>query len=133
MAVKLRQPRRKFHAANAVALVVASVLAAPVVAAPERGLLCDASAAPALAISESEFTATTVSNSDELLADHLLKPGAKAAVRSAFASEASGDDKEIDEAESEAREAVLSEPGVQSAAEQRKRPVYRRQMYRRDI
>ena len=95
--------------------------------------LCDASAAPALAISESEFTATTVSNSDELLADHLLKPGAKAAVRSAFASEASGDDKEIDEAESKAREAVLSEPGVHSAAEQRKRPVYRRQMYRRDI
>ena len=60
MAVKLRQPRQQVIAASAASLALAGLLAAPVLAAPERGLLCDDSTDPALAVSPSELTATPV-------------------------------------------------------------------------
>ena len=132
MAVTLRQPRQQVVAASATALVLAGLLAAPVLAAPERGLLCDDTTPPSLDVSPHALTATPVSNSDELLESHLLRPRAKAAARGAFPDGASGDDGKIDTVESEVKEAVVPGPGIRSTAEQ-KRAVYKRPMYRRDI
>lgn len=132
MAVTLRQPGQHAFAASATALVLAALLAAPVLAAPERGLLCDDNTVQALDISPDELTATPVSNSDELLENHLLKPQTKAAVRGAFPNETSGDEGKIDTAETEVNETGVPEPGIHSASEQ-KRAVYKRPMYRRDI
>ena len=130
MAAKLRQPRQNATAAAAATLALAGLLAAPVLAAPERDLLCDGSPDPALF--PIELTATPVNNSDELLEGHVLRPRTKAAVRGAFSNEAHGEDSEIDGLVVDADEADVSDPGVQSTSKS-KRPVYQRQMYRRDI
>lgn len=132
MAVKLRQPRQHVFAAGSALVALAALLATPVLAAPERDLLCADSADSALALSSLELAATPVNSSDELLENHLLRPRTNAAVRGAFSNQDLGDDGEVDVVEVEANEAAAPDPAVQSASE-RKRPVYRRQMYRRDI
>lgn len=132
MAAKLRQPGQQAIVASAAAIALAGLLAAPVFAAPERGLLCDASADPSITVTPGALTATPVNNSDDLLEDHLLRPRTKAAVRGAFPEDAPVDEGKIDTAEGDASEAALPEPGAHSTTQQ-KRPVYKRQMYRRDI
>ena len=132
MAAKLRQPRQQVIAATATMFALAGLIAAPVLAAPERDLLCDDSTDALLAVSPIELTATPVNNSDELLESHVLRPRTEAAVRGAFSHEVPGDDAEIEAQEAEANEAAVPDPGAHSALES-KRPVYKRHMYRRDI
>jgi hypothetical protein len=132
MAVTLTQPRHRINVASTVALLLAGTLAAPVLAAPERGLLCadDDNSTPTF--TATEFAVTPVNSSKELLQDHLLGPRAKAAARGAFAEEAPQDEGVIDVEEPEADEPAMSDPAIHSASKQ-KRPIYKRQMYRRDI
>jgi hypothetical protein len=132
MAAALRQPRQQVFVIGMAVLALAALLATPVLAAPERGLLCDDSADSAPAVSPRALTATPVNNSDELLERHLLRPRTEAALRGAFASKAPGDDSEIDMAEAEASDAAPPDPAARSNSE-RERPAFKRQMYRRDI
>jgi hypothetical protein len=135
MAVKLRQPGQHVLAAGTAILALAALLAGPVLAAPERDLFCDESADSTLAASSLELAVTPVNSSDELLQNHVLRPRTNAAVRGAFSNDAHGDDSEIGVVESESNEAAAPDPAAQAAqsAAERKRTVYRRQMYRRDI
>ena len=132
MAAELRQPRQHVFATGSAMLALAALLAGPVLAAPERDLLCDDSADSVLAASSLELTVSPVNSSDELLQSNFLRPRTNAAVRGAFSTEAPGNDSEIGVVESESNEAETPDPAAQSAAE-RKRTVYKRQMYRRDI
>jgi hypothetical protein len=133
MAVKLRQPGPQATAVITTVAVLSCVLAAPVLAAPERGLLCEAATRPDHTVSTTELTATPVSSSDEALEGHLLKPRTKAAVRGVFSGRMPADQNESDGTEDlEANEAVVAEPRLPGPPEH-KRPVYKRQMYRRDI
>ena len=75
--------------------------------------------------------ARPVNNSDELLENHLLKPGAQSAARGAFGDETAGESADQSET-AESEEAAAAEPGLHSASERKVSP-YKRQMYRRDI
>ncbi len=132
MASTLTQPRHRINVASTVALVLAGMLAAPVLAAPERGLLC-AEDANSTALTATGLSITPVNSSEEMLEDHLLRPRAEAAARGAFAEEAPEDKGMIDVEEPDlVDEAAIADPAVQSASKP-KRPIYKRQMYRRDI
>ena len=128
----LIQPRQRINVATTAALLLAGMLAAPVLAAPERALLCDDDGGQTLDLTAIELSATPVNNSEELLRGHMLKPRTEAAARSAFAEETPDDNDVVDGEEPEANEPVVPDPGIPSAS-QLKRPVYKRQMYRRDI
>ena len=132
MAGMLRQPRHRINVASTAALLLAGMIAAPVLAAPERGLLCadDNESSPAL--TAAELSLTPVNSSEEMLQDHLLQPRAKAAARDAFPDEAPEREGVFKDEEPEVNESAVSDPAIQSASQQ-KRPIYKRQMYRRDI
>ena len=132
MAVTLTQPRHRINVASTAALLLAGMLAAPVLAAPERGLLCADDGSETPAYTATELSVTPVSSSEEMLQDHLLRPRAKAAVRGAFSEEAPEEEAAVDGEEPAAEEPAVADPGLHSASEQ-KRPIYKRQMYRRDI
>lgn len=133
MADTLTQPRQRINVASTVALLLAGMLAAPVLAAPERGLLCAEDASSTTALTATELSVTPVNSSEEMLEDHLLRPRAKAAARGAFAEEAPEDKGMIDVEEPDlVDQGAIADPAVQSASKP-KRPIYKRQMYRRDI
>lgn len=116
MAVRSTEPQQGINAAAAL-LVLASWIAGPVLAAPDHGE------------SQQALTATSVSSSEELLRDHLLRPRVEATARKVFAEAEVTDQKEGD-----ADDADLSEPGpvVQGLSDGKVAPL-KRQMYRRDI
>ena len=128
----LTQPRQRINVVTTASLLLAGMLAAPVLAAPDRGLLCEADTDLKSDLTATELSVTPASNNDELLQGHLLKPRAEAAARGAFAQDAVADEDVVEGEEPAAEEAVVAEPGIPSASE-RKRPIYERQMYRRDI
>lgn len=131
MAVRPRQSGQGMTAATTAGLVLLAWLSAPVLAAPERDVLCDDDELT-LDVSATELSASPVNNSDELLGDHLLKPRAESAVRSAFAD----DTEEVEEADPESSEVeddVLDETPVVPSAFGREPSPFKRQMYRRDI
>jgi hypothetical protein len=133
MADMLTQPRDRINVASTVALLLAGTLAAPVLAAPERGLLCAEDASSTTVFASTELSVTPVNSSDEMLEDHLLRPRAKSAARGAFAEEAPENQGLIDVEEPDlVDEATIADPAAQSASKP-KRPIYKRQMYRRDI
>ena len=133
MADTLTQPRHRINVASTVALLLAGTLAAPVLAAPERGLLCAEDANTTTAFASTELSVTPVNSSDEMLEDHLLRPRAESAARGAFAEEAPEDEGLIDMEEPDlVDETAIADPAAQSASKP-KRPIYKRQMYRRDI
>ena len=131
MAVRPKEPRQGTTAVATAGLVVAVWLAAPVLAAPDRDLLCDESTTPELDVPVNEFTATPVSSSDELVEHHLLRPNTESAARNAFSKEApeavEGDEDGEDDAESLPAKSLLP------SASDRQQSPYKRQMYRRDI
>lgn len=131
MAVRSAKQGHGSTAAVAAVLAFAGLLAAPVLAAPERDYLCDESAAPDLDVSARELIATPVNNSEELLKDHLLKPRAEAAVRTAFADEET-DAQVEEEPTEEAVDLVTTEPVLPGASDPKALRL-KRQMYRRDI
>ncbi len=128
MAVRHKEPRYDISTAATAGLLLAGLLAGPVIAAPERDLLHEDE--PGLDVAADALTVTPVNNSDELLDNHLLKPRAQSAARGAFASEAAAE-KGVDQ-DAEASEAAAPEPGLHSASDRKPSP-YKRQMYRRDI
>jgi hypothetical protein len=132
MAETLTQPRHRINVASTVALLLAGMLTAPVLAAPERGLVCAENGNSTTAFTATELSVTLVSSSEEMLEDHLLRPRAKAAARGAFAEETAEDKGLIDVEEPDLDEPAIADPAVQSASKP-KRPIYKRQMYRRDI
>lgn len=133
MADTLTQPRHRINVASTAALLLAGMLAAPVLAAPERGLLCAEDSGSTSAFTSTELSVTPVNSSGEMLEDHLLKPRAKAAARGAFAEEAPEEEGLIEVEEPDLiDEAATADPAVRSASKP-KRPIYKRQMYRRDI
>lgn len=131
MAVRLKTLGLNIIAAAAATLVAAGLIAGPALAAPERALMCSDGDAPTIDDAADALLATPVNTSDELLENHVLKPGAQSAARGAFGDKPStepaerGDDVKADEA-------AASEPGMHSASERKVSP-YKRQMYRRDI
>ena len=131
-AVMPTQPRQRTNVATTALSLLAGLLAAPVFAAPERVLLCDENDGQGLALSAIELSVTPVSSSEEMLQDHLLKPRTDAALRNAFADESADEGDIVEREEPEVDEPVAADPGVPSVSKQ-KRPVYKRQMYRRDI
>ena len=131
MAVRPKEPRQVTTAAVTAGLVMAAWLAAPVLAAPERDLLCAESMAPNLDLSATELTATPVNNDDELLENHLLRPNTESAARSAFAEE-DAEAAELDE-DGEADVDSLATESILPSASDREQSPYKRQMYRRDI
>lgn len=132
MAVRLKEPRQTINTAATAALVLVGLVAAPVFAAPDRALLCDDTAKADLDIAAAELTATPLSNNDEILESHLLKPRAESAARGAFAEQqAETDDADVQDTEV-ADEGAATEPGIRSASDRKVTP-YKRQMYRRDI
>jgi len=129
----LTQPRQRTNVVTTAALLLTSVLAVPVLAAaPERALLCEDDGGQTVSLTAEELSATPVSSSEEMLHGHLLKPRTEAAVRGAFAKETPDGDDVIDGEAPEADESVAADPAIHSASKQ-KRPIYKRQMYRRDI
>ena len=131
MAVRLKEPRQTINVAATAALLLVGLVTAPVLAAPDRALICYDAQQANLDIGAAELTATPVSNSDELLESHLLKPRAKSAARGAFAEQAETNDAEDPNTEV-AEEGAASEPGIHSASDRKLMPL-KRQMYRRDI
>ena len=131
-AVMLTQPRQRTHVATTVSLLLAGMLAAPVLAAPGRVILCEDDGSQPSDLTATELSATPVNSDEEMLQGHLLGPRTESAARGAFADEVPDDDDVIDGEEPEADEPVVADPGIPSASKQ-KRPVYKRQMYRRDI
>jgi len=127
MAVRQKQPKQGHIAATAAILVLAGWFAAPVLAAPDRDLLCDENREATLEI-KTDTVATTI---EAVADDHLLKPRVAATAREVFADATS---------ESETEEAVELKSDDDEADTPRLRPVsdnelvpLRRQMYRRDI
>jgi len=116
-------------AATAAALLLTGLIMAPVLAAPEPD--CDESSTPNLTVSATDLTATPVNGGKELLKNHLLKPRAESAVRTAFADENAEADVE-DEAAEEPVDSLTPEPIVPSVSDSQPIPI-KRQMYRRDI
>ena len=127
------QPMQRNYVATTAALLLAGLLAAPALAAPEHKLLCEEDADLALELTVTELSAIPVSSNEEMLQGHFLKPRTEAAARSAFAEESIIDtDEVVDSEELEAEDPVVADPGIPSASKQ-KQPTYKRQMYRRDI
>ena len=127
------QPMQRNYVATAAALLLAGILAAPALAAPEHKLLCEEDADLALELTVTELSAIPVNSNEEMLQGHFLKPRTEAAARSAFAEESIIDtDEVVDSEELEAEDPVVADPGIPSASKQ-KQPTYKRQMYRRDI
>jgi hypothetical protein len=131
MAVRLKTLGLNIIAAAAAILVATGLITVPALAAPERALLCNEDGSPTLDIAANALLATPVSNSDELLEDHLLKPGAQSAARGAFGDETAAEPADSSETV-ESEEATAAEPGLHSASDRKISP-YKRQMYRRDI
>jgi hypothetical protein len=131
MAVRPEKPGQGTIAVTAAALVLTGLIAAPVLAAPERDLQREEDVTPNLSLSATDLTATPVNSSEELLKDHLLRPRADSAARAAFADEVAEESAEEESAE-ESIDAVATKPLVPSASENEPSP-YKRQMYRRDI
>ncbi|HSG96360.1 MAG TPA: hypothetical protein VLA11_00010 [Woeseiaceae bacterium] len=131
MALWPRQSAQGWTAAGTAAIVLLAWISAPVHAAPDRDVLCEASE-PTLGVFATELSVAPVNNSEYLLNEHLLRPRAESALRSAFAD----DPKEIKESEPEAREEegdVLDQKPVTPSAFGREPSPFKRQMYRRDI
>ena len=126
------QPMQRTYVATTAVLLLAGVLAAPALAAPEHRLLCEDDTDLSLELTVTELSATPVNSNEEMLQGHLLKPRSDAAARSAFAKESIDTDEVVDSEELNAEEPVVADPGIPSASKQ-KRPIYKRQMYRRDI
>lgn len=130
MAVRPSEPQQGNNAAAAALLVLAGWIAGPVLAAPDHDLLSDESHDNALEVSQQELTATPVNTSDELLANHLLKPRVEATIRRIFDEV----QKEIADNVPDPTEAAppAPEPVIQGLSDGEVTPL-RRQMYRRDI
>lgn len=142
MAQRPQAPRQGNVASTAAVLVLASLFAAPVLAASDRGILCDKVQGPTLDIAKIELAAVSHETGDSSDAepiatpiesvadDHLLKPRVEATAREVFAE---GDrDAEIDDAvelESADDESV---PRLRPVSDNKLVPL-RRQMFRRDI
>lgn len=126
------QPMQRTYVATTAALLLACMLAAPALAAPEHRLLCEEDADLALEVTVTELSATPVNSNEKMLQGHLLKPRTDAAARSAFAEQSIDADEVVDSEELDVEEPAVADPGVASASKQ-KRPIYKRQMYRRDI
>jgi len=142
MAHRPQAPRQGNVASTAAVLVLASLFAAPVLAASDRGILCDKDQGPTLDIAEHELAvvsheagasgnAEPVATSIESVADdHLLKPRVEATAREVFADgedEAESDEVlELDSADDE------NVPRLRPVSDNKLVPL-RRQMFRRDI
>lgn len=131
MAVRPRQSGQGITAATTAGLVLLAWLSAPVLAAPDRDVLCEDDELT-LGVSATELTATPVNNSEELLDDHLLKPRAESAVRSAFANDTEDAEEAEPESVEEEDDVLVEKPAVPSAFGREPSP-FKRQMYRRDI
>lgn len=145
MALRPRAPRQGTVASTAAILVLTGCLAAPVLAASDRGLLCDENRKANLDIAEQELatvqtshevngddpvdaTATTI---DSVAADHLLKPRVEATAREVFAvTTGESDSEEVLQVDSDDEE--VAKPRLRRMSDNKLAPV-RRQMYRKDI
>jgi len=123
------RPNQGKTAVAAAALVLAGWFTAPVLAAPDRDILCDEDPNATLEVSTTELIASPVSSSEEVLEDHLLKPRVEAAAREVFSS--GEDDTDTEDVES-LEETEVSEPRIHRMSDGEPR-AYKRQMYRRDI
>jgi hypothetical protein len=131
MAVRPEKPVQDKTAVSAAGVVLLLGLSAPVLAAPDRDVRCEDSE-PTLSVSATELSVSPVNSSEELLDEHLLRPRAESAMRSAFAD----DLEEAEEPEAESvddDEDVLQETPVIPSAFGREPSPFKRQMYRRDI
>ena len=142
MAQRPQAPRQGNVASTAAVLVLASVFAAPVLAASDRGILCDNDQGPTLDIAEHELVvvsheagdsrntepvATTI---ESVADDHLLKPRVEATARKVFADGES--EAEIDEPADLDSEDDESMPRLRPVSNNKLVPL-KRQMFRRDI
>ena len=145
MAVRPQAPRKGSVASTVAVLALAVCFAAPVLAASERGVVCDQNREANLDISGQELAATPASHEvqnnasiepaattiDSVAADHLLKPRVEATAREVFAESASDSDtEEVLEVESDDDE--VEKPRLHRVSENDLVPS-RRQMYRKDI
>lgn len=145
MAVRPQAPRQGNIASTVAVLVLAGCFAAPVLAASDRGFLCDKNREANLDIAGLELAVTPASHDvtsndsvesaaatiDSVAADHLLKPRVEAAAREVFAESASeSNPEEVLEVESDDDEIV--EPRLRRVSEN-EAVTFRRQMYRKDI
>ncbi len=131
MAVRPGQSAQGKTAVGTAGLVLLAWLAAPVYAAPDRDVLCE-DGELTVSLSATELSVSPVNNSDELLNEHLLKPRAESALRSAFAD----DNEQPEESERESIEEeddILGEKPIVPSAFGREPSPFKRQMYRRDI
>jgi hypothetical protein len=129
MAARLKQSGQRTTATATAALVVAAWFTAPVFAAAAPDLLCNDPMSATLEVAEDDLTATPVSNNEEAMKDHLLKPRVKAAVREVFSE---GDEDDIEELDIEAIEEDPAKARIERMSDGEPVPV-KRQMYRRDI
>lgn len=109
-------------------LVLASLVAAPVLAAPEHDALCDESHEATLEVAKTSLEPVPAIADDALPESNRLKPRIAATAREVFLQ---GTDGAEDKAEVGADEAD-AEPGVPSLSDGPSKP-FNRQMYRRDI
>lgn len=145
MAVRPQAPRQGNIASTVAVLVLAGCFAAPVLAASDRGFLCDKNreanldiAGQALAVTpvshevtSNDSVETTATTIDSVAADHLLKPRVEATAREVFAESASVPNPE-DVLEVESADDEIAEPRLRRMSENELVP-FRRQMYRKDI
>ncbi|MDJ0709895.1 MAG: hypothetical protein QNJ14_05880 [Woeseiaceae bacterium] len=133
-------PKQGNTAGSLALLVLTSVFAVPVLAAPDHDILCDDHHEATLEISPSQLSATTVSHdpstvdsddsAETVSADRLLKPRFDATVREIFSDDEVEEDAEEVEVEAEDPAALrIRVPGVSDEDLVR----FKRKMYRRDI
>lgn len=142
MAQRPQAPRQGNVASTAAVLVLASFFAAPVLAASDRGILCDKDQGPTLDIAEHELALVSHEAGDSKIAepvattiasvadDHLLKPRVEAMAREVFTDAASK--AEIDEAAEPDSANEESAPRLRPVSDNKPVPL-RRQMFRKDI
>jgi len=142
MAGRPQVPRQGNVATTVAVLVLASCIAAPALAASDRGILCDKDQRATLDIAGHELTlasheagdseiaepvATTI---DSVADDHLLKPRVQATAREVFAD---------GESDSELEKVLETDADDEPAAPRLRRMSdnelvpFKRQMYRQDI
>lgn len=126
MALRPHEPTQGTCSATAAVLALTVILAAPVLAAPDRDPNCESDTAPTLTVVETEYTVTPVDRADGALESRLVtRP------RTTLTADA---EEESELKEESGDDAAGSPESASTPPPKAGGPlVYKRQMYRRDI
>lgn len=128
MAVRQNEPMQSSFAVFAGSLALTVIAAAPVLAAPDRSIDCSETAAATLEVAETEFSTSRVIDSGDAI--ELLGTTFELASRDYAEDDPDASEKPEQALENDSETEPATEATVPADAGS---PLYKRQMYRRDI